>query len=394
MRKVNYKEKGITLIALVVTIIILLILAGVTLTTALSQNGLFQRAKIAGEKYKESEEDETEKLREVEKEIDKIINGETPPDLPNPPTPPSGGIGSSDIAGNLKEYQGKYVDIGVDINGNESTADDWELFYATDDRIFLIAADCVPVTKLGEWKVIGENATNTNGFQQDSSNTYDVYWPSGPTAFLTLPTIDNFLKTVMHEEFDLYLVKKKYSGMAVSQLLNTNVWDEIKNEADKVHPDCVDFAIGGPTLEMWCAAWNEAVGTDDATFKQIQPDGSGENGYCVGCTATGKTEQNSLYMDGNTSGLESNLTTLGNDYKTFFPHVGSAKLGGSLGYWLASPSSGHLVMSLMSVRYDGRVTYADYNVIGFGVRPVVSLRSGVQIVERAEPKNIYDLATE
>ena len=42
MRKVNYKEKGITLIALVITIILLLILAGVTLSTALSQNGLFK----------------------------------------------------------------------------------------------------------------------------------------------------------------------------------------------------------------------------------------------------------------------------------------------------------------------------------------------------------------
>ena len=87
MRKVNYKEKGITLIALVVTIIILLILAGVTLTTALSQNGLFQRAKIAGENYKKSEADEAEKLGEVEKEIDKIIDGETPPDQPD--TPPT-----------------------------------------------------------------------------------------------------------------------------------------------------------------------------------------------------------------------------------------------------------------------------------------------------------------
>ena len=74
MRKLNYNEKGITLIALVITIIILLILAGVTLTTALSQNGLFERAKYAGEKYKESEADETEKLGEAEKEIDKIVD--------------------------------------------------------------------------------------------------------------------------------------------------------------------------------------------------------------------------------------------------------------------------------------------------------------------------------
>ncbi len=78
MRKENYKEKGITLIALVITIIILLILAGVTLTTALGQNGLFERAKYAGEKYKESEADEAEKLEEVEKDIDKIIDRKDP----------------------------------------------------------------------------------------------------------------------------------------------------------------------------------------------------------------------------------------------------------------------------------------------------------------------------
>ena len=36
------KEIGITLIALVVTIIILLILAGVTINSALGQNGLFK----------------------------------------------------------------------------------------------------------------------------------------------------------------------------------------------------------------------------------------------------------------------------------------------------------------------------------------------------------------
>lgn len=37
-------ERGITLVALVVTIVVLLILAGVTITYALSDNGLFTRA--------------------------------------------------------------------------------------------------------------------------------------------------------------------------------------------------------------------------------------------------------------------------------------------------------------------------------------------------------------
>ena len=48
-------EKAITLIALVVTIVILLILAGVTITMTLGQNGLFTRAREGAVAYNESE---------------------------------------------------------------------------------------------------------------------------------------------------------------------------------------------------------------------------------------------------------------------------------------------------------------------------------------------------
>ncbi len=41
-------ERGITLVALVVTIVVLLILAGVTITYALSNNGIFAKAQEAG----------------------------------------------------------------------------------------------------------------------------------------------------------------------------------------------------------------------------------------------------------------------------------------------------------------------------------------------------------
>ncbi len=63
------KEKGITLIALVVTIIILLILAGVTLNMALSGDGLFSRARNATEKYKKAQEDEAELISDIGKEM-------------------------------------------------------------------------------------------------------------------------------------------------------------------------------------------------------------------------------------------------------------------------------------------------------------------------------------
>ena len=68
-RRQRLKEKGITLIALVVTIIILLILAGVTLNMAMSGGGLFSRARNTADKYKKAQEDEAELISEIGKEM-------------------------------------------------------------------------------------------------------------------------------------------------------------------------------------------------------------------------------------------------------------------------------------------------------------------------------------
>ncbi len=51
-------EKGITLVALVVTIIVLLILAGVSISLVLGDNGIITRAQDAVTKYKEAEAEE------------------------------------------------------------------------------------------------------------------------------------------------------------------------------------------------------------------------------------------------------------------------------------------------------------------------------------------------
>ena len=56
------KEKGITLIALVITIIVLLILAGVTVVTLTGDNGLLQKATTAKEANEEAKELELIKL--------------------------------------------------------------------------------------------------------------------------------------------------------------------------------------------------------------------------------------------------------------------------------------------------------------------------------------------
>ncbi len=65
--------EGITLIALVITIIVLLILAGVSIATLGGNNGIIARAKSAKDKSKTTEENENTTLNEYESYINKYI---------------------------------------------------------------------------------------------------------------------------------------------------------------------------------------------------------------------------------------------------------------------------------------------------------------------------------
>ena len=66
-------NKGITLVALVITIIILLILAGVSIAT-LSDSGLFQKAKDAESKSENAAAKENTTLQDYENWVGNYIN--------------------------------------------------------------------------------------------------------------------------------------------------------------------------------------------------------------------------------------------------------------------------------------------------------------------------------
>ena len=72
-KKTSRREKGITLIALIVTIIVLLILAGVTINLAVNNQGIFNKAKTATRAYKNASENEQTGLDEADKEIAKYM---------------------------------------------------------------------------------------------------------------------------------------------------------------------------------------------------------------------------------------------------------------------------------------------------------------------------------
>ena len=74
------KDNGITLIALIVTIVVLIIIAGVSLNIALGENGIFTKAKQAADTYKNAAANEVKELKEAYKEIQKLLGEKTLPD--------------------------------------------------------------------------------------------------------------------------------------------------------------------------------------------------------------------------------------------------------------------------------------------------------------------------
>ena len=71
MKKQNFN--GITLVALVITIIILLILAGISIS-ALTNQGLFKNAKAAQNATEKAEAEQGQRLNEYEEELNKYLS--------------------------------------------------------------------------------------------------------------------------------------------------------------------------------------------------------------------------------------------------------------------------------------------------------------------------------
>ena len=108
-KKQKLQERGITLIALVVTIVILLILSGVTLNIALSDNGLFDKTKKAAEEYKTATDEEQRQIAMAEAAMNTKNTEYRGVTIP-------AGMAPTKIEGESTIKEGL---VAIDINGNE-----------------------------------------------------------------------------------------------------------------------------------------------------------------------------------------------------------------------------------------------------------------------------------
>mgnify|MGYP000416281321 CR=1 FL=1 len=139
LKNIINKRQGITLIALVVTIIVLLILAGVSISMLTGQNGILNRAKDAKEKTELAQKEENEKMQGYEDIINRYndlpAKEETKPYYPNS----TFGYKEGDLNSGLviKDSDGNeyvwvevpttiYTDIKYNITGTTITENEWE----------------------------------------------------------------------------------------------------------------------------------------------------------------------------------------------------------------------------------------------------------------------------
>ena len=140
MKEKFKKEKGITLIALVITIIVLLILAGVSIAMLTGENGILTQAQKAKAETKQAEKNEMSDLASMESLINEYQNNISIPQVKdeNPGELEQEGTDtfvinsiedliffSYDVTTNGTTYEGKTVKLGVnlDFNSDKSYVD-------------------------------------------------------------------------------------------------------------------------------------------------------------------------------------------------------------------------------------------------------------------------------
>ena len=376
------KQSGITLIALVITIIVLLILAAVSISLTLGNNGILSQASNAVIANKEAQAKEelamawsssitkywgdwandatVNKSNYLTKAVlDQYLPNGT---LVEDPTY-SNGVYTAKYLSNGQVYTVKFDEQGnatvtkvtkelVGTTASEVAANpatyfektvkysvlglsDWKIFYADEDNIFLVAADYLP----------NQYVKSSTGMYR--TGTYVAYWNNAP---YTQP-----VNAALKDSF-LYAGYSNYgyaNGRCTSSLLNTANW------TDFVNSTFADYAIGAPTLEMFVESWNKRYPSD-----KIYCNNTNEYGYCIGTTSDATTYYITL------SSKEGYNNTI------YFPRHEGIDLGNGdtcYAYWLASPSC-HSFGSMMRVMPNGMVNVDGFSIQAYAARPLIRLK--------------------
>ena len=257
----------------------------------------------------------------------------------------------SDVTAQMvAEHPETYYGLKVTNYESQNGQNDWKIFYSDGTHIFLITGDYINTAET--------NRINTTATGMTTSS-YSAYWASNSVpAFQTVDstTLTRFKAT------EYALQSGINNSKCVSTLLNDNNWSSYKDSGSKA-----EKAIGSPTVEMWMDSWNARYPKSSDKIYRKASTSTSNPGYYVG---TGQNPT-TTYIDSSVMSAKE-----GYNNKLYYPYT--LGYNGTNGYWLASPSA-YSSNYVLLVAYYGDVNSYYYTNIHLGVRPVVSLNSGITV---------------
>ena len=344
MRKVN--QRGITLIALVVTIIVLIILAGISLNLLLGDNGIIKKAQDVSDKYKEAVNEENIKLSDLDERMQGILGGNGI----------QGGSGNgngnnNNISVTPPEETGS---LGTAVNTNNYgnivynyTAQDliWKLFYEDSNNYYLISE-----TKDGNYPLLNTYLINSNFSARgdyvsgnDVSSQGKALMPllggaiSSSAGTIAIGTNSNGINLLTASNTNPNILSTAY----ICDTRADGPWTAYKT-------GLASWAMGGPTIELFAASYN-ATHTNHQILLEIGTYGYSNNTHTDYLLAS---DNNGIYRL-KSSGLEF--------------------------WWLASPNDAYF--DYMCRVNDGDGWIGSHNGFNsYPVRPVVCISKSTGFV--------------
>ena len=278
----NKQERGITLIALVVTIVVLLILAGVSISLVINNNGVISKAKEARDKYAEAQTNDEKQLEETSDWIDEMEKGiEKVDGVPIPDgyyyvggTKAKGIVISDNIADNELD-KGK-ENVRRDLDGNQWV---WVPVETPSSLYTTVAAGQkldgdtgVKTTKYTNSEIISEI---TRGLPGDTSSLRepDLVLGSDGTSYdyanyatAGFSSLANMAETMVSEYEEMIASLEKYKGFYIGRYEltangeKTGATQTCENGVNwyTLYKNCKTLAVGSKvkTRMIWGLQWD------------------------------------------------------------------------------------------------------------------------------------------
>ncbi len=268
-------------------------------------------------------------------------------------------LAAGDLASRTEgaEGTGEGSIIGAKVTGLQTVGTlektyEWQIFDVDNDHIYLIATDYIHTNDCpnkGEYTIF----KNSTDYKNSMDNVIKGY-PNGSEV------IAESMRSLNTDWFSREYTSGENKNMqAVAYMLDTEIWtQEFTGSATGTNQ--VEYVVGGPSIEQIFKAYNKKYGTQYSAkaFSNI--------GYKISKTPS---ENESDYS----TSISGMLKTSDSTFVISDTSKASAE-------WVASPSA-YYTGDVMYVLYDGYVDYNNYSYFNSGFRPVVSLRSDVQLKE-------------